>query len=191
MNNNTTVSTELVQHPTNDQIWKTGMDRAGYHRAYVKQERARRVRNQRDEELTALKAGGFVDRSPNRFNADHQTTEVYTGGHTPIAQPTVEAPITAPLQVPLQVPQSVNHENARHWFVEFHTSKDYRKRQMAALDFGQELGIVPKGLCGVQNQEQAKKIFEELNSSLAWFRYDRSGEVQRQRDANIAVGSQQ
>jgi len=61
---------ELVPHPTDQQIYDAGMTRAGYKAAYLAQQRAQRITDQRDKELAGLKAAGWTgDRNPSRFNS--------------------------------------------------------------------------------------------------------------------------
>jgi hypothetical protein len=59
---------KLVQHPTDTDIWKSGMTRRGYAEAYRIQEKAAKIYTAREKTEAEMRAGGYSDRNPDRYN---------------------------------------------------------------------------------------------------------------------------
>ena len=152
-----------------------------------------RLEAERAANLKALKAGGYVERNPGRFNADGHTNQVYTGGKR------APTPITAPNTTPINTPLPVRAERVRidetaarvNYAAYENTARSGGERARALLLYAIAVGIVPSTSCGFRSQAECDAARAHIISEQSVIKYgfDASGSIAAKANASRSLSN--
>jgi hypothetical protein len=184
--------TILVRHPSDDQIWRAGFQsRRRYAEEFRLQEKAAKLQAKRDKELAELRAGGFVERDPNRYNpSDSGRTTTYTGGRAP--EPKAPSESTQKIEQPPVQRVVIDDSAVRRAYQAYNdTARSGVERGKALFEYACLVGIEDSHACGFRSQKALDAVYEHINSEQSAIRYgfDKDGSIARKANASRSLSN--